>query len=413
MKAKSNIETGRFKKILFAVTIIASSFFCCIINLNQNESMSPWIRDLIVTSSIVFYFNEAEQDVLFSAGEDSFHNVFFCGKTTRYKKPYKGLLVHYNLKNDENKVMMIPSGKGISDFRATASTEDGGCLLCGWHTDTTENMTGQEALAVRIDGNGKELWSQGYSNSLHTNRGSCFRSIKKSSDNSFILCGSVLNDSVTRLDSSAIYMKINGMGEPVWTKIYDYRRKNSVFKTVTVTNNKEIFLTGSYFDYGKEIGFAISIDSSGKVLWERDYGSIIINTVIERTDGGFVLGGKEEGLGATILMTDASGVCMGKVSMRQDFGIESYVNAVCETKFGFIIGVNVAKAEFEGCDGYAVVTDASGDVKWCKLYMKTRINDLKILSNGNYCFAGCVYGNREPPNTWAWISEAVPIGNER
>ena len=151
-----------------------------------------------------------------------------------------------------------------------------------------------------IDANGNLLWTKTYS----TTGAESVHQMQLTDDGGYIITGGILINPVITLSS---LFKTNSSGDLLWAKNYSNGGSNSVQET----NDRGYILTGS----AGNLAFLIRTDSVGDTIWTKSfeginnyaYGSFVQQT----TDNGFIVAGSThksgEGDPVYLVKTDANG----------------------------------------------------------------------------------------------------------
>ncbi|MBX7203646.1 MAG: T9SS type A sorting domain-containing protein [Bacteroidia bacterium] len=169
---------------------------------------------------------------------------------------------------------------GREYFTSLTPCEDGGCFLGG----ATNSFTGQnEGYLVKVDSLGNKLWAKHYSQ--FANCSASLYSIEK-----LILSGYKLSSIGTGVLGLA-----DTSGALIWTRNYSYSG-NPAFYNAICTSRKDIIAVGIATLSGEgDSGFIMSVDSMGEPNWSRRYNynefTDFFSNLIETSDGGFLING--------------------------------------------------------------------------------------------------------------------------
>ena len=169
-----------------------------------------------------------------------------------------------------------------------------------------------------------------------------------------------------------------------------------VFYDMAVTSDSGFIMTGGTATYGVTGSFSFDIlliktNKYGDTLWTRTLGDSVHesgHSVIQTTDGGFLVAGEGLGLaGYHLIKTDINGnLLWSKTYQKQG---EDYVKVVRQTSdHGFIM----AGYTFAGnTEMYIVKTDSIGNLLWSKTYgniYEDYAEDIQQTNDGGYIITG-------------------------
>ncbi|MFX1251698.1 MAG: hypothetical protein ACFFCZ_08810 [Promethearchaeota archaeon] len=280
---------------------------------------------------------------------------------------------------------------GLSDDVALAviQTRDGGFAFVG---STGSYGAGRsDAWVVKTDATGEIEWNLTYGG-RNWDR---FVGIVQTSDGGFVLAG----DTDSTRSHDAFLMKIDVTKELIWSKIYGGTASDGI-NTVIQTNDGGFVLAGYTYSYGEGRGDAwvVKTDATGEIEWHQAYGGRefdIANSIIQTSDGGFLLAGSTDSYGAGrsdawVVKTDVT----GKLVWNQIYGglDGEQADAVIQTSDGGFVLAGFTYSYGEGySDGWLVKTDATGELVWNQTYGGTEfeyIHAIIQISDGGFVFAG-------------------------
>ena len=204
-------------------------------------------------------------------------------------------------------------GAGTDSPRAVYPTNDGGCVMAGSSFSNASGDKSEDAIGssgqndywvVKVNASGVIQWE----NTIGGDQADTPSSIKQTSDGGYIIAGeSFSNASGDKTEDSMFFdfwvIKLNSVGVIEWDNTISgssFERSPTVLET-----SDGGFLLGGISDSG--IGgdktepsnggtdfWVLKLDDTGTILWQNTIGgssSDGINALIETSDGGFVLGG--------------------------------------------------------------------------------------------------------------------------
>ena len=184
----------------------------------------------------------------------------------------------------------------------------------------------------------------------------------------------------------------------LWTQTYGSIR-NRCCKSMQQTIDNGFILAGGTHSIEDSYDFYLmKTDVDGNELWNQTYGGIeydLCNSVIQTSDGGFVLAGYTSSYGAGakdfwLLKTDAE----GNELWNQTYGGSNH--DVCHamqqtTDGGFVLAGYTSSYGAGQSDGWLVKTDAEGNELWNQTYGGTadnRLYSMQQAMDGGYVLAG-------------------------
>lgn len=218
-------------------------------------------------------------------GGSSQHNSnglfdFLLAKTnmngdTIWTKKYGGLL------NDE-----------VTSMRQTS---DGNLILCGYTESYMQDSI--DMYVVKVNPNGDTLWTKHFGGPLEE----VASSIRETSDGGYIVTGN--SQSFGIANDNMYVVKLNAIGDTMWTKTYGQPNRYSRGSDIIETNDGGYAITGLIKTPSSNGGFdlyVVKIDVSGNVEWEKEfkiepsnnlYTSSYGRSILQTEDGGFAISG--------------------------------------------------------------------------------------------------------------------------
>ncbi len=255
-------------------------------------------------------------------------------------------------------------------------TSDGGYILCG-------KGSGAYATVIKTNSSGAIQWSVNQSNSSLINK------IQETKDGGFVFAG-------TRSIASGAYFfgKMNSAGTLLWS--YESTSipavgTGSAGKVALQTMDKGYLFAGDIFDTtgtanDNKWGF-FKTDSTGAMLWHKNYSPGKVHDVTLTTDSGFVAVGNVGGSIMSAGRFDKTGNIVW--NNLYTFGSNADARAVKQTSDGgFILLIYTGLSD----NGQLLKLDANGTVLWNKQINAGAIEftfdaELALASDGGYVFA--------------------------
>ncbi len=166
-------------------------------------------------------------------------------------------------------------------------TEDGGYIISGY--TQSYGAGGHDIYIIKTDGLGNSVWTKTYGG-LGDDQTTA---LKKTYDNGYIIGG--LTSSFDLPDYNAYCIKINQNGDTLWTRNYggnNYDDCTAILQTI----DHGFALLGNTTSYGSASSsiYLIRINELGDTLWTKTYQKKISNlgsNIIQTNDGGFLITG--------------------------------------------------------------------------------------------------------------------------
>ncbi len=267
------------------------------------------------------------------------------------------LALHAPAQNTYTKVLWDSAEAGVW-AHAMAQASDGGFFLAG---EFTNSLAG---LLVKLDSGGMPAWNRKFASAGADK----FYSVVSTQDSGFAVAGT--------LDNGAFCARVDGMGDTVWTSLFDVAGSfSSVFYSITGTFDNGFALSGvanySVSPYTRTI--VARLDSAGNLAWSLVLQAAnwqnISKCIRQAPDSGFALSGliEDNAGGFTIDGFMLSLSPSGTVEWSSRYGFSS--GAYCRGE-EFTISVT---------GGFAGLFPSSGLL--CIVYLDSAGN---ILSNNNY-----------------------------
>ncbi len=199
-------------------------------------------------------------------------------------------------------------GPAFDEANSVIETSDGGFLVGGRAQISGGNVSntigGYDYWLYKMNANGGITWDMVYG-------GSGFDVIKKvipTNDGNYLLAGYTESDDVNVIENYGLsdfwVVKVNPVGDPLWTKNYGGSDEDELFEAIQVSDGGYLFGGSSKStdfqvsaNYGEEDYYVIKVDASGNFMWEQNYGGSgvdILTSIVENPDGTFLLGGYSE-----------------------------------------------------------------------------------------------------------------------
>jgi len=223
------------------------------------------------------------------------------------------------------------------------------------------------------------------------------RSVIQTSDGGYLLAGQTQSFGAGGTDFWLV--KTDSMGNMEWNKTYG-GTKNDIAFSVVETSDGGYVLTGRTNSFGLGIAdfWLIKVDSSGDHQWNKTYGGTGVDAarcVVQTSDGGYILAGFTESFGAGgqdgwLIKTDS----MGNMEWNKTYGGTGVDAARCVVQTsdgGYILAGETNSFGAGDSDFWLIKTDSMGNMEWNKTYGGTKndvLNSVAKTGDGGYALAG-------------------------
>lgn len=184
-------------------------------------------------------------------------------------------------------------GINIDQFYSIQETVDSGLIMAGYTNNFGSG--GYDMYVVKTDRLGNVEWSKTYGGS----NWDFAYSINKTNDGGYVITGGTY--SYGNGDEDVYLVRINNIGDTLWTKTYGGSLQDEAKKVVQSSDNGFI-LTGFTKSFGDTDGdiYTIKTDANGDTLWTFIYHGAMPDfstDVIENNTGNFILAGQTKSFG--------------------------------------------------------------------------------------------------------------------
>jgi len=245
-------------------------------------------------------------------------------------------------------------------------TTDGGYALAG-HTLSFAEVYSDFWLLV-TDENGDSLWSNTYGRQCWD---TCTKIIQ-TEDDGFLLFGYTTDRFGGPND--ALIVKTNAEGDSLWSKIFDFE-DSAYFYDAVQTRDGGYAMAGAYrIDNRFEYFLLLRLDENCDSLWYRTYGGgdvQVCQSLIETSQGGFVLGGRGErfrnsGNDYLAIFTDENGDSLWHFAEGTGYYDSIHeVNEISEENY-LLTGVTLPRWPVTSCNILTFSIDSEGEVIWSR-----------------------------------------------
>lgn len=289
----------------------------------------------------------------------------------------------------------IHGGPGHVGGSAVKQTLDGGYFIGGMGANVLKR-----AYAAKLDAAGNILWRKEFGKGGGADM---FNSVLQNADGTYMALGSSRKDTTTFF----YLVKLNAMGDSLWTKTYATGLgKDHYGAELVKTTDGGYLITGQVQDDSShDNAYIIKVNSIGNQQWAKLYPQTNGLTGIQTVDGGYIIGGLfNSGTGylqrSALLKLDTAGDVVWTKSYP-GVGINSVIQTP-DGGFAFtgsVYGDSIISFQVHFEDLMAGKTDAAGNLRFIQYFSDT-LDDvgLKIIqaSDGGFVVAGLNAWNFSP-----------------
>lgn len=278
---------------------------------------------------------------------------------------------------------------------SVCTTSDNCFILAG----SVYNGSNHDIYLNKIDAEGAIVWSNSFGGDLDDN----VFSIVETAEGDFLMTGSInagFND--------IIIVKADASGDSLWTIVCDLGEYEYGLEIIPAHNGGFMVLAYSYLGNPQNCQVVLfRLDNDGNILWESILGeesqNDVAGSISITSDNGYIICGHcnlpgEDYYDVFLLKTDSDGNELWTRYYCREW--VDYGNAIVETDDeGFLIGGSHGPSSF-GYDPYLIKTDAEGDTLWTRI-LDTPISDhvrdiAKTSDNGYFVAAHYIFQYSTP-----------------
>ncbi len=262
-------------------------------------------------------------------------------------------------------------GLGLDNGWSVQQTPDGGFIIAGF--TSSFGAGGIDVLLIRTDAAGEQLWSQTYGG-----EGDDYGwALQPAAEGGYIIAGQT--NSAGAGDIDAYLIRVDEEGHALWTQTYGGSAADRTF-TVQQTSDGGFIIAGTTESLGAggRDAYVVKTDANGTLEWEKSFGDVgddVTHSIDHTQDGGYLLMGYTNSFGARnydiyLIKLTAS----GDTEWTQMFGERSEDRIITgeQTADGGYILVGYSRSYGSGSlDAYLVRTDAAGNPLWTKTFGST------------------------------------------
>jgi hypothetical protein len=243
-------------------------------------------------------------------------------------------------------------------------TSDGGYVITGG----TESFGagGEDVYVVKLDANGNLQWTK----TIGGPESEEGVSLIQTSDGGYAIAG--LTQSFGAGEDDVYVVKLDANGNLQWTKTIGGKKEDGGFSLIQ-TSDGGYAIAGYTFSFGAGEAdvYVVKLDANGKLQWTKTIGgpgNEIGFSLIQTSDGGYVLAGTTESFGVGgsdvyIVKLDANGNLQWTKTIGRP-GNEIGFCLIQTSDSGYVIAGSTTSFGIGGVDVYAVKLNANGNLQW-------------------------------------------------
>ena len=249
-------------------------------------------------------------------------------------------------------------GINIDQAYSVKQTRDSGLVIAGF--TNSFGYGGYDMYVIKTDKSGDTLWTKTYGGS----NWDFAYSIDTTNDGGYIISGGTY--SFGKGDEDMYLVKINSIGDTIWTKTYGGLNQDEA-KSVIQTSDGGYILTGFSKSFGDTLGdiYTVKTNPTGDTMWTKTIGgngTDIGNSIHQTTDGGYITGAISENTAAGrndayMIKTTSTGDTI--FTRKNGAPNDAADNDIIQTKDGGYIWVGQLKQL--NYEVYLFKTDAGGN----------------------------------------------------
>jgi len=279
----------------------------------------------------------------------------------------------------------VESDFGIRVFQ----TSDSGYIL--FSNTRSYGPGGQAIWLLRTNPCGDTLWSKLYGDSYGVEG----LAMEKTNDGGYVITG---YHTIGGIDDDVWLIKIDSLGDTVWTKTYGTNGGMDFGFHVKQTLDGGYIVVGGKYGVGYSDMWLLKTDALGDTLWTKTYGGSDYdygNSIAQMPDSGYVVVGTTVSIGPWLgdiwlLKTNTLGDTLWtKTFGGSDDDYSAAVELVDES--GFIVLGMTNSYGAGGYDVWLIRIDNTGDTLWTRTYGTSGWDECYSLSktpDGGYVMAG-------------------------
>lgn len=294
---------------------------------------------------------------------------------------------------------MATGGSNDELFNCIINLTDSGYIAAGYTESFGNNDS--DFYVVKFDRYNKVVWSRAY---MRPGGQSAF-SICETPEGRYVVAGYTYVNESSKIDYSAIELDRNG--NIIWERTYGGVENDYCFSVIPAVDGGYIMAGQSYsFSNTNSDIYVVKIDDNGNMVWDNIYGGLnkeVGHCIIPSYDGGYVIAGLTKSYGnqgGDALGNGAEDVYLisinrsGKLIWERTFGGPDYdegYSVIYSNDGGYVIAGTTKSSGTGQADILLIKTDASGLSIWNNTYGGTADDggfSVINIPEGGYMIAG-------------------------
>ena len=258
---------------------------------------------------------------------------------------------------------------GVIDEYANAvqQTSDGGLVVVG--TSGSFGVGIHDYWVIRLDAAGNVLWQQTYGGMHHNHA----FGLQETSDNGFILVGETTSFGAGNRDAWAV--RLDSAGNVLWQTVIGQTGWDIARGVVETTSGDFVFVGyTSSFGAGNWDLWAVKLNSSGAILWQKTYGGSGDDlgwAIKASADGGVIVAGETASFSANADFWILELAADGSVMWQKRYGGpgRDIARALARSSNGgYLVAGETNSFGAGGKDFWLLKLAANGDILWQRSY---------------------------------------------
>jgi len=296
---------------------------------------------------------------------------------------------------------------GSQDDRANSiiQTTDGGYVVAGY--TSSKGAGGFDAWILKLDNQGNLLWDRTYGGSQDDRA----NSIIQTTDGGYVVAGYTSSKGAGEVDAWII--RLDREGNKVWDRTYGGSHSDRANSLIQTTDGGYVVAGGTYSKGAGEVdAWIIRLDREGNKVWDRTYGgshSDRANSLIQTADDSYAVAGftSSKGAGgydAWIIKLDSQGNQM----WNRTYGgsrADMASSLIQTTDGGYAVAGYTSSKGAGGFDAWILKLDNQGNLLWDRTYGGSQddgANSIIQTTDGGYAVAGVTW-SKGAGGLDAWI----------
>jgi Secretion system C-terminal sorting domain len=327
-------------------------------NIYKSQILNFLMKALFIGFTLCIFTLMANGQVTFHKlyGDSSYSAQAYTGEQT-FDGGFLAAGQNYILKTDMYGIVLWI--KFVNNFRCNSIKQiaDSGFVLFG--NGSPLGASYPDYQIIKIDHNGNIIWLKSFDNGSGTqDRGF---SIFLTSDGGYIMTG---EDEFPGYSGSAL-IRTDANGDTLWTRKY----YNSHYGQAVIQTTDSGYVVLGIYNWLKKI------NKFGNTIWSKEFplsGSSYTYDIAQTADGGFVIGGQTDQIGAgfidaLLIKVDSSGNFQWSKTYGGT-GVENLTSLDLTADGGIVFTGVTRSVPGTDLDILVVKTDSAGNLEWSKVY---------------------------------------------